>query len=110
VFMYSDADMPGKTIATGVVKAWKGTGKKEDKKYAYTAAVPIKGGGKLAGSGLLQKSLGTDEAITQYIKDVAEAKGQEWGERDFRKTQYVWIMSGSGTPFTATLPTEKTLV
>jgi hypothetical protein len=109
VFMYSDQDTSGKNIGQGVVKAWKGT-KKDDKKFAYTGAVPIEGGGKLIGAGLLQKSLPTEKAIVDYIKDVAEAKGQEWGERDFRKTQYVWLPRGSVVPIPAKLPMEKTLV
>lgn len=109
VFMYSEEDSTGKTVALACAKAIKGT-KKDEKKYAFTAAVPIKGGGKLTGAGLLKKSLGTDEAIVQYIKDVAEAKGNEWGEREFRKTQYVWRIPGIVQPIPARLPMERTLV
>lgn len=110
VFMYSDAADSSKNIATGVVSAFKKGTKKDDKRFAFTAAVPIKGGGKLSGSGLLQKSLGTEEAIVQYLKDVAESKGNEWAEREFRKTQYVWRISAAAAPIPAKLPMEKLLV
>ncbi len=108
VFMYSGDDESSKKIALACAKVLKG-GKKDDKKFALTAAVPLAGGGKLTGAGLLQKSLGTDEAISQYIKDVAEVRGHEWEQRDFRKTQYVWKI-GPSAPIPAKLPMEKTLV
>jgi hypothetical protein len=111
VFMYSDADKTGQTIAVNAAKALKGgKSKKDDKKYALTDAVPIKGGGKLTGIGLLQKSLQTEEAIAGYIKEVADAKGKEWEERDFRKTQYVWRVPGVAAPQPAKLPNEKMLL
>ena len=89
--MYSDDDASGKSIAKACETRFKG--KKKDDKYRFTAAVPITGGGKLIGAGLLQKSLGTDNAIVEYIQGVAEAKGNEWSEREFRKSQYVWRAS-----------------
>jgi hypothetical protein len=107
VFMYSEDDASAKNIAKACETGFKG--KKKDERYRFTAAVPIKGGGKLTGAGLLTKSLGTDEAIVNYIKDVVEAKGKEWEERDFRKTQYVWRLPGQN-PVPAKLPNDKTLI
>src|SRR5262249_46269591 len=108
VFMYSEEDTTGKTTCKSLEKSIKGTAKKTDEKYRFTAAVGIKGGGKLTGMNLLQKSLGTDDAIVEYVKNVNEAKGNEWGEREFRKNQYVWMMGK--TPVPAKLPKENNLV
>ena len=91
-FMYSKEDAPTATLAKATVKAIKGT--KKDEKYSFTDSVPIDGG-KLSGAGLLQKSLGTDDAIVAYVKSVAEAKGNEWEERDFRKTLYIWRLGST---------------
>lgn len=108
VFMYSDGDAAGKTIAKGCETKIKGT-KKDEKKYPFTAAVEIKGGNKLTGMNLLQKSLGTNEAIVEYTQNVVQAKGNEWGERDFRKSQYYWIFPGAA-PIQAKIKTEKNLI
>jgi len=107
VFMCSDEDTFSKSIAVACEKALKGG--KKDEKYRFTAAVPIKGGGKLKGAGLLQKSLGTDDAIVEYIKGVVEAKSNEWSEREFRRNQYVWKLADQA-PVPAKLPKEKTLI
>ncbi len=108
VFMYSDGDTAGKTIAKGCESKIKGS-KKDDKKYPFTAAVEIKEGKTLKGMGLLQKSLGTNDAIVAYIQEVVQAKGNEWGERDFRKSQFFWILSGA-QPIPAKSKTEKNLI
>lgn len=89
VFMYSDKDTTGATLAKATVKYFKGAKSKDDK-YSLTAAVPVDGGGKLAGAALLQKSLDTEKNIVDYVKSVVDAKGSEWEERDFRKTLYNW--------------------
>jgi alpha-beta hydrolase superfamily lysophospholipase len=107
-FLYSEDDTAGKNIAKACETKFKG--KKKDDKYRFTAAVPVKGGGKLTGAGLLQKTLGTDEEIVGYIKGVAEAKGNEWSEREFRKTEYVWAIPGTRVPVPAKLPNEKLLI
>jgi hypothetical protein len=106
LFMYSEDDTPAKTIAKACETKLKG--KKKDDKYRFIAALPIKGGGKLSGSGLLQPSLNTEEDVISYIKDVAEAKGNEWTERDFRKTDYVWVLGPRRVP--AKLSNEKLLL
>ncbi len=84
VFMYGDADTRGQTIAKTM------EAKLKTAKHKFTAAVPVKGNTKLTGEKLLQAPLGTDKAIKDYLDAVIEAKGQEWGERDFRKTNYAW--------------------
>ena len=94
------------TLAKTTVKYFKGA--KKDEKYRFTAAVPVEGADKLAGAGLLQKSLRTDEDILGYVKNVVEAKSNEWGERDFRKTQYIWRMPGA--PIFIKQPTDKLLI
>lgn len=87
VFFHSNEDTAGKTIAKTCVKAIKP--KKDDPKYSFTDAVEVKGG-KLKGMELLQKSLGVDDAIVTYLKEVTNEKRKLWEQRDFAKTQYVW--------------------
>jgi hypothetical protein len=107
-FLYSEEDSMGKSIAKASETRFKGTKKKDDK-YRLTLTIPIAGGGKLTGAGLLQKSLNTEPAIVEYVQGVAEAKGNEWSERDFRKTQYIWRFPPNA-PFPAKLPNEKMLL
>ncbi|MCI0642901.1 MAG: hypothetical protein L0Y72_05985 [Gemmataceae bacterium] len=107
VFLYSDGDEAGKKIALNCEKAIRGP-KKDEKKFPLTGAVDIKGGGKLSGTALLTKSLGADKAIVEYIKSVFESKGNDWGEREFRKTQYIWKFPTRTFP--AKNQTEKTFV
>jgi pimeloyl-ACP methyl ester carboxylesterase len=107
-FMYSEDDSAAKAIAKACESKFKG--KKKDDKYRLTMTVPEKGGGKLTGAGLLQKSLDTEADIVTYIKGVAEAKGNEWSERDFRKTQYVWRIPGVAGAAPSKLPNEKLLL
>lgn len=87
VFMYSDNDVSGKATARAAEKNLKVA---KDDKYRFTTAFEIKGNAKLTGAELLQKSLGTDTAIVDYLKQVVEAKSNEWAEKEFRKNQYIW--------------------
>jgi hypothetical protein len=107
VFMFSDGDSQGKSIARSCEKFLKVA---KDEKYRFTAAVEIKGNSKLTGVGLLQKSLGTDEAIIDYLEKVREAKSNEWTEHEFRKNQYVWRVPNSTQYFPAKYPNEQNLV
>lgn len=104
VFFYGDGDSNGKKLAQACEKAIKGT-KKDD--FKYTAAVEIKGS-KLTGSALLQKSLGTDTAIIDYLKDVVEAKGNAFALREFRKNYYIWKLAGNFQP-AKDFPNERLL-
>jgi pimeloyl-ACP methyl ester carboxylesterase len=105
VFLYSEDDAASKNVAKACESKFKG--KKKDEKYRLTLALPIQGGGKLNGAALLQKSLSTEQNIVDYVKEVAEAKGNEWSEREFRKTQYVWRVPGV---VPSKLPNEKLLL
>jgi hypothetical protein len=105
VFMYSEDDASAKNVAKACETRFKG--KKKDEKYRLTLALPIQGGGKLSGAALLQKSLTTEQNIVDYIKEAAEAKGNEWSEREFRKTQYVWRVPAV---VPSKLPNEKLLL
>ena len=106
-FIYSEDDAKGKAIAKACESKFKGAKKKDDK-YRFTMAVPIPGGGKLGGAALLQKSLETEEDIVTYVQGVSEAKGNEWGEKDFRKSQYIWN-TGTAQPVIAKPTGEKLL-
>jgi hypothetical protein len=98
VFIYGDEDAKAKAVATAALKF---KGPKEKVKYPFTDKVEIAKAGTLRGMELLQKSLGVDRAIEAYLfggddsQGVVEAKGREWTDREFRKTQYIWRMPGS---------------
>lgn len=87
-FFHSDEDKSGMNVANNLIKGVKSL--KDKEKYAYTLRIPVGKAGKLTGSGLLQKSLGTREAIMEYLEKVVDAKGREWAEHEFRKTSFVW--------------------
>ena len=93
VFMFSDGDPKGKAVSrTTCEKALKVPG---SKKHRFITAVEIKGN-KLTGSGLLQQSLGTEKAIVDYLEEVVDANGNEWVERDFRKSEIFWHFPTNG--------------
>ena len=102
VFIYGEDDDSAKGVANGALKFLTG---KQKSKFPFTAAVPV-AKTKLAGVGLLERSTGVEKAIADYLfggdkaDGVVDAKGREWQEREFRKTQYVWRLPG--TPATAT--------
>ena len=93
VFIHSDEDSKGKGVASAALKFKTA---KDKAKYLFTDRVEVKAGA-LTGMGLLQKSLGVENAIATYlfgdgkdVEGVIDAKNREWGEREFKKTQYVW--------------------
>lgn len=91
VFFYGDGDDPGKKAAKLCEKSIKGA--KPDAAYRFTAAVGLPET-KLTGSDLLQKALKTNAAIVDYLDEVVQAKGNAYdGKRDFRKTNYVWVLN-----------------
>lgn len=87
VFLHSNEDSKSKALALAMVQTLKTS--REKAKYALTDRIELKGG-KLSGMELIQDSLKTDVAISEYLQQVVDAKGREWTERDFRKTSYVW--------------------
>ncbi len=109
VFIYGEEDEKSRNVAKGALKF---KTQKDKAKYAFTDAV-VMPKTKLAGVELLQKSLGVDQAIYDYLfgnakaDGVIDSKGREWTERDFRKTQYVWRLPN--TPPNATGVTAKRL-
>jgi hypothetical protein len=88
VFMYGEEDAPGKKLAIVCEKYLK-----KEEKNRFTTAFELKGS-KLTGSALLQKSLGTEERIAEYLAELVDAKSNEWVEREFRKSQYFWKIPG----------------
>jgi hypothetical protein len=91
VFMSADKDEVGSKVAKELEKKLK---VKDDKKYDYITAYPIQGNTTLKGINLIQKSLKTDAAVLEYLDQVVEKKGNEWGKRDFKTSQYMWLMNG----------------
>ena len=86
LFFYGKEDSKGASVAKLLERAIKGT--KDDSKFKYTGSVGVDS--QLKGQGLVLESLGTSKAIDDYLKNVVAEKGNEWTERDFRKTMYAW--------------------
>ena len=88
LFLYGEKDSAGKTAA----KAYEGYVKvaKEKEKYAYTGAVGVPET-NLKGAGLLTSGLSTKTDIAKYLLDVAQDKNNEWYNRDYRKTAFIWL-------------------
>jgi hypothetical protein len=107
VFLHSDEDAKGKSLANNLIKAFKSP--REKNKYPFTDRVEVKAG-KLTGMELLQPSLQTDQAILEYLNGVVDLKGREWTEREFRKTAYVWRMSPAAPPMNAHNANDNNLV
>jgi hypothetical protein len=107
VFLHSDEDAKGKSLANNLVKPFKTASQKN--KYPFTDRVEVKAG-KLTGMELLQPSLQTDQAILEYLNGVVDLKGREWTEREFRKTAYVWRMTPNGPPVNAHNANDNNLV
>jgi len=105
IFMYSDQDKSGKAIAKDLEKNLV-TNKKIDK-YRFTFAAECKDSGKLKGSELLQKA--NINSILGYLDEATKDKGDDWMERDFRKSAYVW-WTGFGPPVVAKLPDDMNLI
>jgi len=106
LLLYGEGDAKGKELNKLLEKALKVA--KEKEKYRYTMSYGVKDT-DLKGVGLLQPSLATDKAITEYLQEVVQNKGNEWVEREFRKTQYVWQLQGKLVP-ARVQPTEMNLV
>lgn len=84
LFMYGEDDTVGKNVARGCQAFLK-----KDDKNRPAAAYPIKGS-KLTGAGLLLKSLDTEKVIVAAVGEMVDAKSNEWTEKEFKKTAYVW--------------------
>lgn len=98
VFLYSEADKKGKDTAKVLEKDIKyGGGKKADPRFAMTAAVGIKSKDKLTGVDLLQGSLKTSDQIHEWLKLTTQTNN-EWAQREFSKTLYVWKTNSGMQP------------
>jgi alpha-beta hydrolase superfamily lysophospholipase len=111
-FMYSNEDKSGKTVARNlesrlVVYVTEGGKKVRDKKYRYTAAWEIESG-KLKGQELLQKKI--IEGIVNHLDDSSKDRGEDWMDRDFRKTAYVWYFGPTVPVLIAKRPDEMNLL
>ncbi len=100
MFFYGPSDSKGKQVALACEK--KARGAKKD--YPFTMTSPVPKGEKYAGSGLLLKSLKTDEAILQYLDIALNAKNPSWKMRVLPNATYVWRNPSTGQPQPAKLP------
>jgi pimeloyl-ACP methyl ester carboxylesterase len=112
-FMYSKEDTNGKTVAKNlenklVVQVKQGGKLVPDTKYRFTGAVPVDSG-KLKGQELLQQK--TIQGIVDYLDEAAKDRGEDWTDREFRKTAYVWYFGPAPTQnVTAKRPDEMNLI
>jgi hypothetical protein len=111
-FMYSNEDKSGKTLARNlesrlVVYVNQGGKKVRDGKYRFTAAWEIESG-KLKGQELLQKK--TIEGIVNYLDEASKDRGEDWMDRDFRKTGYVWYFGPTVPVLIAKRPDEMNMI
>lgn len=90
LFLYGGEDTKGKNVARSLEKVLK----KDEKKLLVTA-YELKGS-KLTGAGLLLKSLDTEKVILAGTDEMVDAKQNEWAEREFKKTQYLWKIPAGG--------------
>jgi hypothetical protein len=118
-FMFGDGDTASKRIvhslcdklvtykkvAGKIAKTADGE-KIADDKYKYTGPWKIRNT-QLAGSDLLQDSLGTVDKLVEYVDQVVQAKSNEWAEQDFRKSAYVWYTGLVNAAITASGPLIK---
>ncbi|HMF16473.1 MAG TPA: hypothetical protein VKE98_04665 [Gemmataceae bacterium] len=98
-FMHSKEDKSGKTLATNLenklVAFVKKNGKQvRDEQYSFTGAVPVDSG-KLKGQELLQAT--NIQGLCDYLDNATKDRGEDWSERDFRKTAYVWYFGPTQT-------------
>lgn len=91
VFMYGAEDKSGKRVAQAAESYLKSS--KEKDRFKYTGAFPIPKT-EAKGVGLLQPGLNTPKLIGNWLDEVVLAKGNEWQERDFRKSMYIWRLPG----------------
>jgi pimeloyl-ACP methyl ester carboxylesterase len=110
-FMHSKEDKSGKTLATNLenklVAFVKKNGKQvRDDQYSFTGAVEVDSG-KLKGQELLQAK--NIQGLCDYLDNATKDRGEDWTERDFRKTAYVWYFGPTQT-LNAKRPDEMNLL
>jgi alpha-beta hydrolase superfamily lysophospholipase len=107
IFMYSDGDKTGKTLAKDLEKTL--VPNKKSEKYRFTAAVEATNLGKLKGAELLQNA--TIKGILGYLDEATKDRGEDWMEREFRRTAYVWTFGNTpAATFIAKLPDDMNLI
>jgi hypothetical protein len=91
-FAFGKNDSTSATLARNLVTAIKG-GTKTELKLTGLQAID---GTKLAGADLLEKSLGTEKWLLNYVDLVMDARGnKEWREREGTKKAYYYVNRGA---------------
>jgi pimeloyl-ACP methyl ester carboxylesterase len=91
-FAYGKSDGNADTLNNGLVKAIKGSGKV--KVRASVASIP---GTSLAGSKLLERSLGTEGIIKKYLSGVMETRGsKEHRDREVARKAFYYAGTKKG--------------
>ena len=82
--------------------------KQKGNKHQFIGAYPLDT--KLSGVKLLTKGLKTDEPIKEYLGNVIDDRKNEWMEREFDKSIFMWRMPGAAGGTLAKDRKMKTLV
>jgi hypothetical protein len=91
VFVFGDKDVGGKKLAKYI--AYKLIRPSKEEKDKTVGLKTIKGGDTLKGRQLLQKSLGTDDFIADWLNDLVEKTELNAHERrKFKDQDYIWIL------------------
>jgi hypothetical protein len=85
LFLHGGDNDSSKRVSQGLDKHMK-----YKQKLSYTGAVAVPDSGELEGAALLQPSLPTIASIAEYGKSLLDERAQDWLERDFRDSLYVW--------------------
>jgi hypothetical protein len=108
-FVHGKDDKSGRILAKSLenkLVVYKKKGERDDK-YKFTAAWEIPDSGKLKGQELLQTK--TIQGIVDYLDEATKDRGEDWMEREFRKSAYVWFTGGVPRPV-AKLPDAMNLI
>ncbi len=90
-FFYGGDDTKGRDLSTSLEKNLKPKGSKN---HDFIGAVKLKT--NLSGMKLLQKGLGTEKAIVDYLDSVVAERKEKRVDRDFSTNYYVWKEPGTG--------------
>jgi pimeloyl-ACP methyl ester carboxylesterase len=106
VFLYGQGDTEAQTLARSCERSLK-----QGVKLPYTGATPIAGAANASGRDLLQRRLGTERAILEYLDLLSEEKGSEWSEQDLETSTFAWKLPHGLNAWTpASTPGSRTPV
>jgi alpha-beta hydrolase superfamily lysophospholipase len=100
VFMYGEKDDKNDKLSITLANELR---EPKNPRYDYVKSYEVKKT-KSPGISLVQKALGTEKDILDYLEVVVDKRGREWTKRDFRTSQYNWRAGGGLVPAKGTDP------